>query len=50
MRRIVILGSGAGGTIVANQLRGQLPEDEWDAGMIQEGINVLLAWSGMGLP
>lgn len=30
MRRIVILGSGAGGTIVANQLRGQLPEDEWE--------------------
>ena len=30
MRRIVIIGSGAGGTIVANQLRGQLPEDEWE--------------------
>jgi len=30
MRRIVIIGSGAGGTIVANQLRGQLPEDGWE--------------------
>jgi sulfide:quinone oxidoreductase len=30
MRRIVIIGSGAGGTIVANQLRGQLPVDEWE--------------------
>ena len=30
MRRIVIIGSGAGGTIVANQLRGQLSEDEWE--------------------
>ncbi|WP_243359370.1 type III sulfide quinone reductase, selenoprotein subtype [Fundidesulfovibrio terrae] len=30
MRRIVIIGSGAGGTIAANQLRGQLPEDEWE--------------------
>jgi sulfide:quinone oxidoreductase len=30
MRRIVIIGSGAGGTIVANKLRGQLPEEEWE--------------------
>lgn len=30
MRRIVIIGSGAGGTIVANQLRGQLPLEEWE--------------------
>ena len=29
MRNIVILGAGAGGTIVANMLRGELPESEW---------------------
>jgi sulfide:quinone oxidoreductase len=29
MRKIVILGAGAGGTIVANMLRQKLPESEW---------------------
>jgi len=29
MRKILILGSGAGGTIVANMLRKELPESEW---------------------
>jgi sulfide:quinone oxidoreductase len=29
MRKILILGAGAGGTIVANMLRQQLPEAEW---------------------
>ncbi len=29
MRNILILGSGAGGTIVANMLRKELPESEW---------------------
>ena len=29
MRKILILGAGAGGTIVANMLRKKLPESEW---------------------
>ena len=29
MRKILILGAGAGGTIVANMLRQQLPESQW---------------------
>lgn len=29
MRKILILGSGCAGTIVANQLRKELPESEW---------------------
>lgn len=29
IKKIVILGSGAGGTIVANKLRRNLPESEW---------------------
>ncbi|MHC5039183.1 MAG: type III sulfide quinone reductase, selenoprotein subtype [Planctomycetota bacterium] len=30
MKTIVIIGSGAAGTMLANQLRGKLPRDEWD--------------------
>lgn len=30
MRKVVILGSGAGGTIVANKLRKELSDDEWE--------------------
>ncbi len=30
MRKIVILGSGCGGTMVANKLRRELPESEWE--------------------
>ncbi len=30
MRKILILGSGAGGTIVANMLRKELDESEWE--------------------
>ena len=34
MRRILILGSGAGGTIVANMLRKELLESEWEITII----------------
>jgi len=34
MRKIVILGSGAGGTIVANMLRKELVESEWQITII----------------
>ena len=34
MRKIVILGSGAGGTIVANKLRHELAEEEWQITII----------------
>lgn len=34
MRKILILGSGAGGTIVANMLRKELLESEWDITII----------------
>jgi sulfide:quinone oxidoreductase len=34
MRKILILGSGAGGTIVANMLRKELLESEWDITVI----------------
>jgi sulfide:quinone oxidoreductase len=34
MRKIVILGSGAGGTIVANMLRNKLVESEWQITII----------------
>ncbi|HBZ56943.1 MAG TPA: hypothetical protein DEO88_16190 [Syntrophobacteraceae bacterium] len=34
MRRIIILGSGAGGTMVAANLRKELAEDEWNITVI----------------
>ena len=34
MRKILILGSGCGGTIVANMLRKELPEAEWEITII----------------
>ncbi len=34
MRNILILGAGAGGTIVANMLRKELPESEWQITII----------------
>lgn len=34
MRKILILGAGAGGTIVANMLRQKLPESEWQITII----------------
>lgn len=34
MRKILILGSGAGGTVVANMLRKQLSESEWQVTII----------------
>ncbi len=34
MRKILILGSGAGGTIVANMLRKELAEEEWEITII----------------
>lgn len=36
MRKIVILGSGAGGTMVAANLRRQLPEDGWHITVIDK--------------
>lgn len=36
MRRILILGSGAGGTICANKLRKELSEDEWEITIIDK--------------
>jgi sulfide:quinone oxidoreductase len=39
MRNIVILGSGAGGTIVANMLRKELSEAEWDITIIDRMEN-----------
>lgn len=36
MRKIVILGSGAGGTIVANMLREELVESEWQITIIDK--------------
>jgi sulfide:quinone oxidoreductase len=36
MRKIVILGSGAGGTIVANMLRHELVESEWQVTIIDK--------------
>lgn len=36
MRKILILGSGAGGTIVANMLREKLFESEWDITIIDK--------------
>ena len=34
MRKILILGSGAGGTVVANMLRKELVESEWEITII----------------
>ena len=36
MRKILILGSGAGGTIVANMLRQRLQESEWEITIIDK--------------
>ncbi len=36
MRKILILGSGAGGTIVANMLRERLQESEWEITIIDK--------------
>ncbi|MCD4735452.1 MAG: FAD-dependent oxidoreductase [Bacteroidales bacterium] len=30
MKKLLILGSGTGGTIMANKMRKDLPRDEWD--------------------
>jgi len=29
MKKLVILGAGTGGTIMANKLRKELPKNEW---------------------
>jgi sulfide:quinone oxidoreductase len=34
MKKILILGSGAGGTMVANQLRKKLDANQWDISII----------------
>jgi len=34
MKKILILGAGAGGTIVANMLRNQIPESELEIAII----------------
>ena len=36
MRKIVILGAGAGGTMVAANLRKELAEDEWQITIIDK--------------
>jgi sulfide:quinone oxidoreductase len=36
MRKVLILGSGAGGTIVANKLRKELSENEWEITIIDK--------------
>ena len=38
MRKILILGAGAGGTIVANMLRRELKESEWQITIIEEMV------------
>jgi len=34
MKRLVILGSGTGGTIMAAKMRGRLPETDWEITLI----------------
>jgi sulfide:quinone oxidoreductase len=36
MKKILILGAGTGGTIMANKLRQDLPRDEWDITIIDQ--------------
>lgn len=39
MNRIVILGAGTGGTIMANKLRKALDRDEWDITLVDKDLN-----------
>ena len=39
IKKIVILGSGCGGTIVANKLRRNLPESDWQITIIDHDEN-----------
>jgi len=39
MNRIVILGAGTGGTIMANKLRKALERDEWDITIVDKDLN-----------
>ena len=39
MKRIVILGAGTGGTIMANKLRKALERDEWDITIVDKEPN-----------
>lgn len=36
MKKLLILGSGTGGTIMANKMRKDLPRDEWDITIIDQ--------------
>lgn len=36
MKKLLILGSGTGGTIMANKMRKELPRDEWDITIIDQ--------------
>lgn len=36
MKRLLILGAGTGGTIMANKMRKELPRDEWKISIIDE--------------
>ena len=36
MKKVLILGAGTGGTIMANKLRKDLPRDEWDITIIDQ--------------
>ena len=36
MKKLLILGAGTGGTIMANKMRKDLPRDEWDITIIDQ--------------
>jgi sulfide:quinone oxidoreductase len=36
MKKLLILGSGTGGTIMANKMRADLPRDEWDITIVDQ--------------
>ena len=36
MKKLLILGAGTGGTIMANKMRKDLPRDEWEISIITE--------------
>ena len=36
MKKLLILGSGTGGTIMANKMRNDLPRNEWDITLVDQ--------------
>ena len=39
MKKLLILGAGTAGTIMANKMRKELPENEWSITVVEREMN-----------